>query len=74
MSVFNAKKYKLAKVICGDLELILKVVNLSLRGLEPYRPYTPVRRLIESLKEEKSILESHLEKQKKIKKEKGEEV
>jgi hypothetical protein len=71
MSLHNAKDYKLAKIFCNDLELILKIVGLAIRGLEQFRHYKPVTRLLYNLKEEKTILESHLDKYKKVKKDKG---
>lgn len=67
----NAKDYKLAKQFCRDIEAILKVTGLALRALEPFKHYRPVSRLISTLKEESSLLEAHLNKYKKIKKEKG---
>jgi hypothetical protein len=71
MGVFNAKDYKLAKVFCSDLEIILRVVDLAIRGLEPFKRYKPVSRLIFVMKEEKVILESHYDKYKQVKKDKG---
>lgn len=67
----DPKKYKLSKTFCKDLEIILKVVDLSIRGLSPYAIYKPVNRILNVLKEEQTILKLHYESNKKLRDNKG---
>jgi hypothetical protein len=53
------------------LQAILKVIDLSIRGLTMFEVYTPVGRILTNLKNEKIVLEAHLTEQKRILKERG---
>lgn len=68
---YDFKAYKEAKVFCKHLEMILKVIDLSIRGLSCYRIYVPVKKILLVLEDQQSILKSHYDKQLLIRKNKG---
>lgn len=70
-NVHNLKDYKKANVYVTHLQAILKVIDLSIRGLTMFEVYTPVGRILTNLKNEKIVLEAHLTEQKRILKERG---
>lgn len=69
--VNDFNKYKRAKIITKELEKVLNIINLSLKGLKPFRKYTSISETLLCLEDSKSILEIHLEHQKKILENKG---
>lgn len=73
MSINNLHKYKKAKVIVKDLENIVKAMNLSIQALSYFGKYIPVAESISVLQCNKTLLEIHLAKQKKIVDTKGRE-
>lgn len=60
MSIINLKNYKLAKEYKDDSSDILKVIDLSIRGLQGFNKYKPVMHLLGDLKNTKALLEAHL--------------
>lgn len=66
MDVINLKSYKVAKEYAKDSEEFLKVIDLSIRALSFYNKYKPVSSILYSLKDNKAILEAHLNTAKKI--------
>lgn len=69
MSVHDLKKARLkknAKTAVDNIQDVLKVINLTERALKPFKVYKPVQAIMQTLKDEKSILESHLKKLKEL--------
>jgi len=64
-------KFKKAKIVVQELEQVLKIINLSLSGLKPFRKYTSLSETILCLEDSKSILEIHHEHHKKVIENKG---
>ena len=54
------KDYKIAKKFKEDSVEIMKVIDLSLKALTFYKYYTPVKKIINELTNQKSILQAHL--------------
>lgn len=72
-NISNLHKYKRAKVIVKDLNDIIKAMSLSIQALTFFKKYAPVMDAIHNLKDNKVLLEIHLDKQKRIVETKGEE-
>lgn len=70
-TVNNLFEYKRAKVLIVDLERILKVVNLAISALGHFTKYAPVGNIITNLRANKTLLEIHHNKYKKIVDNKG---
>lgn len=64
--IVNINEYKKAKILVGDLEKIIKVIDLTIKGLSYYKKYEPVSQIISNLQTNKSILEISYIKYKKI--------
>lgn len=64
--IVNLKNYKVAKKYAEDAVNILKVVDLAMRGLQLYRHYKPVAAMLSDLKDNKVMLEAHLQTANKI--------
>jgi hypothetical protein len=60
MSVVKLHDFKVAKKFKEDSKEIMKVIDLSLRALTLYKYYTPVKKIINELTDQKSILQAHL--------------
>lgn len=63
MSAINLdeyKKTKRSKVIVAELKAVLRIVNLTIRGIKGFNYYTPVKDLVTHLRDSKTILEVHL--------------
>ena len=71
MSVHKLGDYKISKTVVRDLEAILTVINLTIRGLQLFKHYIPVAKVLNVLENEKGILNAHLQKYTKINQEKG---
>ena len=71
MENYDLKAYKKSKVYCEHLAQIIKVLNLTEKGLSHFQIYLPVQKILEVIKNEKRVLEIHYEKNKKIKETKG---
>lgn len=65
------KQYKRAKILVSDLEKIIRIINLSISALHHFSKYAPVNQIISTLQTNKTILEIHLNKYKKIVENKG---
>ena len=68
----NLRDYKQAKILEKDLKQIIHIINLSISALHGYSKYSPVSVIISSLQTNKTILEIHYNKYKKILETKGE--
>lgn len=69
---YNLRDYKQAKILEKDLKQIIRVIDLSISALHNYSKYSPVSVIISSLQTNKTILEIHYNKYKKILETKGE--
>jgi len=72
-NINNLHSYKKAKVIVKDLEQVINAMDLSIRALVHFSKYIPVRESVSILENNKTLLEIHLNKQRKIIANKGEE-
>lgn len=70
-NIYDIKQLKASKIYITHLESILKVVDLSIKGLQHFELYDSVRRILNVMRDEQKILQLHLEKQKHILKNKG---
>lgn len=70
-NVHNLNQLKKARLYAEHVEAIIKVIDLSLKGLKHFEPYTSVARIMQVLNEERKVLQDHLDKCKKIKETKG---
>lgn len=61
------KVKKKAELIAEDLEKVLMVMDLSVRGLTPFAKYVQVMETISALQNNKTLLEIHLNKYRKLK-------
>jgi hypothetical protein len=64
--LYDFNRYKLAKEYQEDCKTILKIVNLSITGLDRYKRYKPVAEILTELRNNKAILEAHLHTAKKV--------
>lgn len=69
VSDFN--KYKKAKTVVEELDMVLKIINLTIKGLKPFREYNSLSETLEALKDSKTILGIHFEHNKQVLKNKG---
>ena len=60
MSVVKLGDYKIAKKFREDSESFLKVLDLSARGLSPFKHYKPIASVLRELKDQEAILKAHL--------------
>jgi hypothetical protein len=64
-------KYKKAKIIVKDLEVLNKKLSGIYQELYPYKKYVPVRELLKTVTDSKTIISLHLKKNKTIVNNKG---
>lgn len=69
--IFDAFKYKKAKTLVEDISEILSLLDVFLPLLMKYKKYTPVKHIINSTLDAKSLLTNHLRKQREIVRLKG---
>lgn len=69
--IHNLKKYKESLVYITHLEAILLIIGLSIKGLLHYKAYVPVAKILLVMEDQKRVLESHLQKHRKIRDSKG---
>ena len=62
----NHKDRKKAELIAGELEKAVHVMDLSIRGLTPFSKYTQVMETISCVQNNKTLLEIHLSKYRKL--------
>jgi hypothetical protein len=67
-------KLKRAKKIVKDLEIVMQMLNLAIRGLKPFRDYTSLQETLLCLEDSKIILEIHLSHNKQVLLNKGQVV
>lgn len=70
-NMHDLKRYKRAKLHLEHMEAILKVTKLTLRGLERFEVYGPVKSILNTIRYENKVLEAHLEDCKKVINNKG---
>lgn len=64
--VIDLKEYKKAKVLVKELEELIKIINLSINALSMYKKYVPVMECISMLQSNKTILEIHYHRYKRL--------
>lgn len=64
--IYDLQKYKRAKIIVKDLQVIIPILIKSYDALKPYMKYRPVLEVLNYLSDSKLILEVHLRNEKKI--------
>lgn len=69
--IFDAKKYKEAKVFAQEIRDILLIINITIPILNKYKKYTAVKHVINSMLDAKSQLSNHLKRQTEIVRTKG---
>lgn len=74
MSMHDLKKYKLAKILVIDLANIVALMLEYESKLSKYQKYAPIKKLLINTKENRTIVQHHLRKQKEIVKSKGKEI
>lgn len=67
----DLKKYKESLAILPHLEAIIRVLNLTESALKHYNSYIPVIKILNSIRDQKALLEIHRIDYKKIKETKG---
>lgn len=72
-SLKDFKDERKMRVYVSHLKQILKVLDLTSRGLKLFEVYTPVRSILTTIRMERVVLESHLKKFEKHLKEKNNE-
>jgi len=60
MALINLKSYRLAKEFEKDSKDMLKVIDLTQRGLVIFRHYKPIKAILAVLTDQKAILQAHL--------------
>lgn len=58
-SLRDHKQFKIAKVFLKDIDRMLKAVDESVRMIEGWKHYLPMKDCLNTLKNNRSILESH---------------
>lgn len=59
-NVADFNRYKKAKVLEKDFEVIIMLLNISIKGLDQYLKYVPVMECVSVLKNNKTLLELNL--------------
>jgi hypothetical protein len=57
-----------------QIKAILKVMDLSIKGLSYYKAYIPVAKVLVVMQEQKSLLEAHQNKYQRVLESKGREL
>lgn len=68
----NLKNYKQAKILEKDLKQIIRIIDLAISALHNFSKYSPVSVIMSSLQTNKTILEIHYNKYKRVVETKGE--
>ena len=71
MELHSLVEYKLATIHIENIHAILAALDASIKALTPYQHYTPVAHSLEELKNNRSVLISHLKQQRDIVEQKG---
>ncbi len=72
MSVHDFKSYKESRSILPDLERMILILTLVERGLVHFNHYLPIARVLNTVKEQRGILEGYKNTMMNVKKNKGE--
>lgn len=72
MSNHDFGKYKKSKVVVKELTTLLKIIELSISGITPFTKYNSIPETLMCLRDNKIILEVHLQHHQNIIKNKGE--
>lgn len=67
------KKAKRSETIVEELEAVLNIVRLTVKGLRLFRYYSPVQDILKQLNDSKTIIEIHLNNHRQIIENKGAE-
>lgn len=70
--IYDFQDYKQSKEFVKELEHVTEVFELAHQALLAYAKYAPVRKVIETLQDNKIIIDIHLNNQRKIVESKGE--
>lgn len=70
-NLHDFNKLKKAKVIVRELTILLKIVELSINGMTPFRKYSSIQETLACLQDNKIILQIHLDHHKQILANKG---
>lgn len=73
MSINNINKYKKALVYTNELRELKEILIESLQKLEKYKKYIPAQECIEVLSNSQTLVQTHLNHQRKIVETKGKE-
>lgn len=65
-NVYNLQKYKRAKTIVKELQIVLPILKSSYTALKPYIKYRAVMECINTIHDAEIILETHLRNEKKV--------
>lgn len=60
MSIVDINHYKVAKKYVEDSKIILKILDLAVRGLTPFSQYKPVKSVLNEISNSVTILNIHL--------------
>lgn len=66
MNIVNIQHYKTARQYVKDAKIILKVLDLTVRGLSPFAQYKPVSSILNEITNSRTMLEIHLKTANKI--------
>lgn len=70
-NLHDFNKLKKAKIIVRDITLILRIVDLAITGLTPFKKYSSISETLACLYDNKTILDIHLNEHKRILANKG---
>jgi len=59
VSTHSIRSYKLAKIFVKDLDYLIKEVESSILKYNAYIKYKPVKRIINTLRDELEVLKAH---------------
>lgn len=62
----KGKEQRVAVKISGDLEVVLKALNLTIEALAHYKHYIPVMEVMSSIQSNKTLMEIQLKKYQRI--------
>jgi hypothetical protein len=66
MAVIQLKSYRIAKQYSKDAEVFMRILSLTIEGLQHYSRYKPIGEIVASLKSNKQTLDAHLQSAQKI--------
>lgn len=69
--VSDLKKFRLAKKLVTDLNIVLQSLDVAKKSLKPFVHFSPVRTILENLVRNEEILKIHFKRQKLVVENKG---